>query len=148
MKLVLYGISIFIAISSFSQKTNSSKKQIAVAVNTKNSNLKRVYINPEEDAILKINLSRLLAENLQYPDSANLYGEQGSVRFNFIVELNGTISDIKLNDDSPNKNKYLMEELIRVLKLTNGKWKPAKDNGKVVRSRVFQLFYICIMGDE
>jgi periplasmic protein TonB len=143
MKLLFFIICTFITILSFSQNSKLKK-----TFPNKAETLKKVYINPDEEAISRINLSTLLANNLQYPDSAKLYGQQGAVRIKFIVERNGTITNIKKDEDSPNKNKPLIDEVIRVIKLTNGKWNPAKDNGKVVRSWHTQMFNICLFEDE
>ncbi len=54
-----------------------------------------------------------------------------SFKLKFVVEKNGTLSNIEIED---NEHAYAyIEEIIRVLKKTPA-WKPAENNGKIVRS--------------
>lgn len=54
-----------------------------------------------------------------------------SFKLKFVVEKNGTLSNIEIEE---NEHAYAyIEEIIRVLKKTPG-WKPAENNGNVVRS--------------
>jgi len=99
-----------------------------------------------------------LARNVKYPSEAIEYGVQGRIFVQFVVEKDGSISDIKIakvsdgraivvtaykaKDDSPeelNKEneekglKALQDESIRVVKAMP-KWKPGTNKGKPVRS--------------
>jgi hypothetical protein len=69
-----------------------------------------------------------LKKNYKTPDVPNL---KGQVIVGFTINEDGTLSDFKIIKDL----KYgTAEELIRVLKLTSGKWTPAKKEGKNVKS--------------
>ncbi len=74
-------------------------------------------------------LMEYLANNIKYPEKARKNKVQGKVFVNFIVEKDGSISNIKILrglGDGCN------EEVIRVLK-NMPKWEPGKHNGKPVR---------------
>ena len=72
---------------------------------------------------------KFLSENIHYPEAASKAGIQGRVLVNFIVEKDGTISNIhvvqKVND-------YLDAEAIRVVGAMP-KWTPGMQSGKAVR---------------
>ena len=72
---------------------------------------------------------KFLAENIRYPEAASKAGVQGRVLVNFIVEKDGTISNIhviqKVND-------YLDAEAVRVVGAMP-KWTPGMHDGKAVR---------------
>lgn len=106
-----------------------------------------VYLKPEYEATIE-NWGKFLEKNLKYPDTAFLYGIQGDVTLNFVVDTKGKVSDIKLNEKSNQKNNLLVDEFIRIIKLTSGKWKPAKHNGKVVKSRKTQVLSYFIPDEE
>ena len=98
-----------------------------------------------------------LARNVKYPSEAIEYGVQGRIFVQFVVEKDGSISDIKIakvsdgraivvtaykaKDDSPEELKKeneekglkaLQDESIRVVKAMP-KWKPGTNKGKPVR---------------
>lgn len=80
-------------------------------------------------------LSLFIAKNIVYPKKALKMGKQGIVYVKFIVEPDGSITDvrvIKTFDDGCAK------EAERVLKYTSGKWIPGKQRGKNVRVNVVQ----------
>ena len=87
------------------------------------------------DALLKF-----LRENVKYPAMAKEAGFTGTVIISFLIEKDGTITNIKIvNSISGGCN----EEAIRVVKLMP-KWIPAKQKGKSIRSQ-FQIplfFYL------
>ena len=70
-----------------------------------------------------------LARNIKYPKEAMRKGIQGRVITNFIVNKDGTISNIVVKEGV---NKQLDAEAIRVLSKMP-KWKPGKNNGEIVR---------------
>jgi protein TonB len=71
-------------------------------------------------------------QNLKYPQEAAKNGIQGRVIIQFVIEKDGTISEVKA---LRNPNKLLAEEAERIVRLTSGKWTPAKEKGEIVRSR-------------
>lgn len=71
-----------------------------------------------------------LRNNLNYPQEAMLENIQGTVIVTFVVEKDGSITDIKVTRPA---NPLLDEEAVRLVK-TMPKWTPAEKDGKVVRS--------------
>ena len=70
-----------------------------------------------------------ISENVKYPEEARKEKLQGLVRVFFIVETDGSISDIKIARGAA---PILDEEAMRVVK-SMPKWKPGKHEGKEVR---------------
>lgn len=78
------------------------------------------------DACLKY-----IADNLRYPDNCINGVLTGLVIVSFTVNEDGNLSDIKVERTL---DHMLDEEVIRVVK-SMPKWKPAKLNGKAVKSK-------------
>lgn len=109
---------------------------------------------------------KFLSENVRYPKLCQELGVQGRLFINFVVEKDGSISNVKNirsfgmelpeatvlaykkeHPDSKPVNAKVVEELFwgeaqRVMKLMP-KWEPAKDkDGNVVRSRfIFPIVF-------
>ncbi|MBO4645740.1 MAG: energy transducer TonB [Bacteroidales bacterium] len=79
-------------------------------------------------------LQEFLAANCHYPQKARENGQQGVVLLEFVVEKDGTISNITV---LRGVCEALDEEAIRVVKAMP-KWKPGENNGQPSRS-YFQL---------
>ena len=80
-----------------------------------------------------------LTENIKYPAKEKKKGIEGIVYISFIVEINGSLSEIKVHKKvSPGMDN----ECLRVMKLISkkGKWTPAKKNGKAVRQKYILPF--------
>ena len=79
----------------------------------------------------QIAMLQYLMKNIKYPEQAMKEGIQGRVTVRFIVEKDGSISDVK-----PVLSVYplLNKEAVRVVK-SMPKWTPGKQNGKPVRVR-------------
>lgn len=109
-------------------------------------------------------LYKTLAETVRYPKEAQDLGVQGRVMVQFVVEKDGTLSDVKVvrvssigtpkyemtvvayspemteeeKADVDAKNaalQALKDEAVRVVKNLKGKWTPGKQGGKDVRVR-------------
>ena len=76
-------------------------------------------------------LSDWMRKNMKYPEECRKQGIQGRVVISFVVNKDGSIVDLE-TVRSP--HPALAEEGLRVVK-SMPKWKPAKEGGKVVRSR-------------
>ena len=76
-------------------------------------------------------LMSFISKNMVYPSVSKENEFQGTVFLSYIVRANGNLSDIKVLR-SVSGGSELDREAIRVLKLTNGKWSPGKQNGKPV----------------
>ncbi len=75
--------------------------------------------------------ARFLHKNLNYPEDAIEKGVQGPVMIQFIVDKEGNVSDIEVVSGPTDGG--LREEAIRVIR-KSGKWTPAIQNGRVVKS--------------
>jgi TonB family protein len=73
-------------------------------------------------------LKEFILTNLEYPDLAVRQNLQGTVVMSFIVEANGTISNIMVEKEF---NHYCTEEALRIMSET--KWKAGTKDGKLVR---------------
>lgn len=77
-------------------------------------------------------LVKWLDNALKYPESAHRSKQQGMVKVSFVVEKDGSISNVKFLQQT---NSILDKEVLRVVKMMP-KWKPGTENGKVCRSVV------------
>ena len=75
--------------------------------------------------------SNWISKNMTYPEECRKQGIEGRVVIKFVVNKDGSIVDAEAVK-SP--HPALAEEGLRVVK-SMPKWEPAKENGKVVRSR-------------
>lgn len=97
--------------------------------------LNHIYMYPDEAAHFpgeKADLHRFLAENIFYPQNALEKGIEGTVYLQFVVEKNGSITNVSVKRGIPNCSECDAES-IRVVKLMP-KWVPAKEKGQVVKS--------------
>ena len=79
----------------------------------------------------QIAMLQYLMENIKYPEQAMKKGIQGRVAVRFIVEKDGSISDVK---PILSVHPLLNKEAVRVVE-SMPKWTPGKHNGKPVRVR-------------
>jgi len=75
------------------------------------------------------NMAQFIVDNLRYPRTAIENGTKGVVFVTFVVELDGSITDIKLLRGIGDGCE---QEAMRVISLMP-KWKPGMNNGKAVR---------------
>lgn len=75
-------------------------------------------------------LGEFILTNLEYPDLATRQNLQGTVILNFIVEPNGTLSNISIEKEF---NHLCTNEALRIMRET--KWKAGKKEGKLIRYR-------------
>ncbi|MDR3695858.1 TonB family protein [Mucilaginibacter sp.] len=73
--------------------------------------------------------AKFLSKNLRYPGQAQEDGIDGKVIVSFIIEKDGTLSNITVIKPAGNG---FDEEAVRVLKLAKA-WKPGMQNGQAVR---------------
>lgn len=79
----------------------------------------------------QIAMLKYIMENMKYPEQAMKEGIQGRVAVRFIVEKDGSISDVK---PILSVHPLLNKEAVRVVE-SMPKWTPGKHNGKPVRVR-------------
>jgi len=115
-------------------KSDSESVDMSVPESEDDSSKDDLYINVDKKATFPGGNNKAIAfikENLKYPEDAANYGIQGRVIVKFVVEEDGSISDIEVV-----RGVYpsLDAEAVRVVKLMP-KWQPAERGGKPVRSR-------------
>ncbi len=95
----------------------------------------KIYTNSEVDSVAsyKPNIGEMyqfVAKNINYPSDARDNDLQGKVYSSFIVEKNGTISDViiikSLSESCDNEVK-------RIISILPNAWTPALKNGEPVR---------------
>lgn len=74
-------------------------------------------------------LMSYLGKNIKYPTIAQENGTQGRVIIQFVVERDGSITDVRV---ARGVDPYLDKEAVRVVQ-SMPKWIPGKQNGKAVR---------------
>ena len=85
-------------------------------------------------------LLKYLRENLKYPDKTKDRGVQGRLVIGFIVEKDGSLTDVKVLRPV---DIDLDAEVLRVVK-GRPKWIPGRQNGKRVRVRYLLPIHICL----
>ncbi len=75
------------------------------------------------------NVNKWIAKNVKYPQLAQENGIQGKVFIKFVIEKDGSITDVQV---SRGVDASLDREAVRVIKAMP-KWKPGKQRGKAVR---------------
>lgn len=93
-----------------------------------------VFIVPEEDAFFPGGDSArimFLSKNIVYPEAMLKADIEGTVYVKFVVEKDGSLSNIKVMREIGGGSG---EEVVRVIKLMPN-WIPGKQSGKVVRTQ-------------
>lgn len=92
----------------------------------------RIYeLVTDEAQFQKGDLNQWLRYNMRYPDEAKKKKLRGRVFVNFVIEKDGSPTNIFVMA-SPDSS--LSEEAIRLVQ-SMPKWRPAKHGGRIVRSR-------------
>ena len=76
-------------------------------------------------------LYKFISDNLRYPDQNCVVG---TVYVGFIIDTDGNVKNVEVKRGLKGLPQY-DEEAVRVIKLTNGKWKPGLLKGKPVETR-------------
>lgn len=106
-----------------------TSKITQVVFNNDDTTHNEVFTAVEVEPTFPGNFGAFLGKNIHYPKADKDNNVQGKVFLQFVVEKDGSLSDIKVLR-SPSKT--LAEESIRVLSLSP-KWHPGLQNGKPVR---------------
>lgn len=129
-KLVTYHMSATNYPHELMTPTAPVSSQTPSAVTTQSSS--DVYEDVVEQApTFNGDLKAFLAQNVKYPKKAMENGVQGRVLVSFIVETNGSISNVKV---VRSVDPELDTEALRVVKKMP-KWTPGMQKGKAVRVR-------------
>lgn len=87
------------------------------------------FLPSEDMPVFPGNVQKWIAKNVKYPDLAAYNDIQGKVLVQFVVERDGSVSNIKV---VRSVDPTLDKEAIRVISQMP-KWKPGKQRGKAVR---------------
>ena len=105
---------------------------MALPMNAQSESSTKVYDAVDEMPSFPGGLNGLmtfLAQNMVYPVTAQENGVQGRVTVSFVVETDGSITDVKV---ARSVDPSLDREAMRVVKAMP-KWTPGKKDGKPVR---------------
>lgn len=123
-------------VSNFAATTNVAAVATQIEINTEEVEEEEVKIFTivEQEASFPGGYEALmkhLAENIKYPQQARETGTKGRVFLTFVVERDGSITDIKILRDI---GSGCGEEAKRVVSKMP-RWQPAKQRGKPVRQQ-------------
>ena len=116
------ALMMFVLLFSFTTSTAQTKKNDMV--------FDVVEVMPQYPGG-QIAMLKYIMENIKYPEQAMKEGIQGRVTVRFIVEKDGSISDVR---PVLSVHPLLNKEAVRVVE-SMPKWSPGKQNGKPVRVR-------------
>lgn len=108
---------------------------MGVILNNNNTDTNSVYTNVEKLPSFKTGVDdffKYINDNLNYPEWELKNKIEGRVIISFVVEKDGSLSDIKILR-IPKESKNLGNEAFRIVKKMP-RWIPAENNNKVVRS--------------
>ena len=91
--------------------------------------------------------ARFLNRNLVYPKSFEDEQFQSSVIINFIVKMDGSLTDIHVNGKRDGKSISALERSVMELYKKMPNWTPGKCNGKNVSVRLKRPITICLSSD-
>jgi protein TonB len=137
MKL-LTALFIVFNFSSFAQVPDSTSTLTPpppMAAGPVSKKDKTIVDFPDKEAAFKggpAGLQRYVSNNVQYPETAIEMNQSGRVYLSFVVEKNGTLSNIIVEKSSGYKS--LDREAKRMVR-GMPKWKPGKNNLRKVRTR-------------
>lgn len=121
LTLILASMGVF-AFANAQDSTQTTRKAIDKSVPA----IKKV----EHPATIPEGIQTFFKKKFIYPPRTNFVGH---VVVNYIVEFDGTLSDIVVVTPCPEKIK---EEVLRVFTKSSGLWTPAQHEGEMVRQLV------------
>jgi protein TonB len=130
--VILYSENKIKTIEREAEEARLQEEQERLKAEAKAKEENRIYENPEEDAKFPggdEECYKWLYDHIQYPEAARAQGIQGRVFLKFVVETDGSLTNIEVKR-SP--DPLLSQEALRVVR-NMPKWKPAKNKGIVVR---------------
>ena len=129
---ISYSVEPFSISTGENNETTVSSNDLKVKITFPADDKDSVYNKPEVMAEFPGGMEAMmkyLSENIKYPEQAKEKNIQGRVLVSFIVEKNGSISNVKVVKGIGNGCD---EEAVRVIS-SMPKWKPGMQNGKKVR---------------
>ena len=112
MKILLFIAFLSFMEISFSQITNENQEEIAL-------------VDPDIPAVFpggEVELQKFIKENLKYPDTCIALGAKGRVFMRFVVETDGSITNIEVEKNSTGCDQFAIAcmELLSSMP----KWEP------------------------
>ncbi|MFZ4740506.1 MAG: energy transducer TonB [Bacteroidales bacterium] len=124
----LFSILTLVVLYSFNNQTFSQNNYL---INTNDTSISRIVENqPDFQGGEKARVD-FLRNNMHYPDKAIENGIEGIVYITFVVEKDGSITNIKILRGI---GGGCDEEAVRVIKLMP-KWIPGNLNGSIIRTQ-------------
>lgn len=102
----------------------------------------KIVLIPDEKAVFSGNIQAYFMDHFNYPKEAKDNGIGGKMRIKFVIETDGTVSNIRFLHKSLGFG--LEEEVSRVI-ASMPAWKPATSKGQVVRSQFTMPFEVTIL---
>ncbi|MEO5641728.1 MAG: energy transducer TonB [Bacteroidia bacterium] len=131
-KILPLGISVFISLCGFAQTQSSMQDSTASKKDTV-----RFFTSTQSPQFKGDGgLPDYLSSNLNYPKEEMILGIQGKVYVNFIVELDGSVSNVRIKQGVPD-GPGLDKEAMRVIYQMPA-WKPGMLNGQPARIEMTQ----------
>lgn len=96
------------------------------------------YLWVPEKQFFHGNLYKFFSENLKYPIRAKKNRIEGRVTIRFIIEEDGSVSNVKTVQGI---GSGCDEEAERLIRLSSGKWSAGKYEGKSVRTKISQPIF-------
>lgn len=130
---------------------DTDEKDVSEYKGTSNGNDDQEIIEPETFRIVQFMpeypggeeaMMKFISDQIIYPTIARHANITGIIHISFIVEIDGTITHVKLAQDAENIGGGCLEESIRVVELMPN-WKPGEQRGHKVRvNMVIPIQYI------
>ena len=124
MKKLAFFLTLFLLVGGMAMAQTDGSATLGVEIYTV------VEQKPEfpggEDALIQ-----WLGTHVQYPNEAKEKGLEGTIFVTFVIEKDGSISEVKVLNSKP-ETAILELEAVRVVR-TMPKWKAGKSQGKKVR---------------
>jgi len=141
-KMKSFLLIIFIIIGFISNAQESPKTTIENIKDSTESDYDAVITYVDEDAEYIGGypaMMKFIQENVVYPDGILVISpDMGRIRVKFIVEKNGTLSQIEVLNENPEFRKLYQELFAKM-----PPWKPAKLDGIIVRQQFFLPIRFC-----
>lgn len=133
--LFFISLLLSVSVSVTAQNTNQDSLAISNTEQTVNTDSISTPITFPQYGENENDLFDFLRQNMRYPKEVKKKNISGKVIVSFVIEKDGSISNIEVSQKSP--HPLLDQEAVRLVKLMN-KWKPGYSNGEPIRVK-FQL---------
>jgi len=139
---ILLSASIVFSVSCSKAYGQNEKEEVEVVIKSDSIQLNEqqkkedVFVIVEEMPVFDNDKSKsfekfrsFIGKNMKFPDEAKKNGTEGTVYVSFIVEKDGSVSNVKVERSA---SPSLDQEAIRVVQ-SSPKWQPGKQKGEFVR---------------